>query len=272
MSIEGRLSEIWIYPIKSCQGISLPSVELTELGPAHDRRYMLVAEDGSFVSQRTHPRLARVGVELLDDAGSLRLRGPAMDELVFPASVTEARRDTRIFGDSISALVASEAASTWFSTFFGEPMTLVASRDAGSTQSVPRTRDKRTGFADGFPWLAIGQASLDGLNARLTHPVSMRNFRPNLVFEGIQAHAEDRLGRLRIGDATFEGLKPCGRCSIPNVDPDTGERGGLEPTKTLTTYRRDGNSVNFGQNMVHHDGRRITVGDPVRWLESRAPD
>lgn len=267
MSTEGRLSEIWIYPIKSCRGISLQSVELTDLGPAHDRRYMLITDDGAFVSQRTHPRLALVEVELLDDGGTLRLRAPGMDALTLPPTVSEARRDTKIFGESLSAIVASEAAGVWFSRFFDEPMVLVASRDAGSTQGVPRTEDKRTGFSDGFPWLAIGQASLDGLNARLDRPVSMRNFRPNLVFFGIEAHAEDRLGRLRIGEATFEGLKLCGRCSIPNVDPDRGEAAGPEPTKTLATYRREGSSVTFGQNMVHHDGERIAVGDPIRWLD-----
>lgn len=266
MSTEGRLAEIWIYPIKSCRGISLQSVELTELGPAHDRRFMLVSENGRFLSQRTHPRLALVGVELLEDAGTLRVSAPQLDALQLAPALGETRIETSIFGDDLSAPVASQAASEWFSNFLGEQVTLVASGDEQSTQPVPKTRDIRTGFADGFPWLAISQASLDTLNAKLDTPVSIRNFRPNLVFDGIDAHAEDQLGRLRIGHAIFEGLKLCGRCRIPNVDPDRGVHAGPEPTKTLATYRRDGSNVNFGQNMVHHVGTRVSVGDPVAWV------
>jgi uncharacterized protein YcbX len=118
------------------------------------------------------------------------------------------------------------------------------------------------GFADGYPFLLIGQASLDDLNARLAEPVEMRRFRPNLVVEGAAPFAEDGWHRLRIGGLAFRGVKPCDRCTVTTVDPDTGARG-PEPLRTLSTYRKEGNQVMFGMNLVHDQRGTVAVGDPV---------
>mgnify|MGYP001828911861 CR=1 FL=1 len=124
----------------------------------------------------------------------------------------------------------------------------------------------QVGFADGFPFLLISQASLDDLNRRLAQPVAMLRFRPNLVVAGCEAFAEDGWRRIRVGELEFRVAKPCSRCIIPTIDPSTGQRG-VEPLRTLNSYRRRGNKVYFGQNLVHESAGRLAVGMPVEVLE-----
>ena len=42
-----KLTQIWIYPIKSLGGISLSSAKVMEKGLQYDRRWMLVDDDGN---------------------------------------------------------------------------------------------------------------------------------------------------------------------------------------------------------------------------------
>jgi uncharacterized protein YcbX len=123
----------------------------------------------------------------------------------------------------------------------------------------------QVGFADGFPFLLISQASLDDLNARLDQPVPMLRFRPNLVVSGCGPYAEDGWKRIRIGDIEFRVAKPCSRCIIPTIDFATGERA-REPLQTLMTYRKRDNKVYFGQNLLHDAGGRLEVGTQVEVL------
>jgi uncharacterized protein YcbX len=124
----------------------------------------------------------------------------------------------------------------------------------------------RVGFADGFPFLLISEASLDDLNARLAHPLPMARFRPNLVVGGCEAFAEDRWRRIRIGDLVLDLVKPCSRCIIPTIDIATGERD-AEPLRTLMTYRRHDNRILFGQNLVHRGTGLLRRGMSVEVIE-----
>jgi uncharacterized protein len=117
-------------------------------------------------------------------------------------------------------------------------------------------------FADGMPYLVIGQASLDELNTRLEIPVPMDRFRPNLVFTGGKAFEEDDWDKVKIGDAVFKITKPCARCVMTTVDQTTGKKN-KEPLKTLSTYRNVKGKVMFGQNMLLLEGEKIRVGDLV---------
>ncbi|HQN40865.1 MAG TPA: MOSC domain-containing protein, partial [Pseudomonadales bacterium] len=128
------------------------------------------------------------------------------------------------------------------------------------------TASDQVSFADGFPLLLIGAASLDELNSRLDQPVSMRRFRPNLVVSGGAAFAEDGWRRLRIGTITFRVAKPCARCAIPGIDPDSGQTT-AEPLRTLARFRRRDGVIYFGQNLLHDGPGTLTVGDPVELLE-----
>jgi uncharacterized protein YcbX len=56
-----HISQLFVYPIKSCAGIDLSEIQLQETGLAHDRQFMLVDAQGRFVSQRELPRMALIG-------------------------------------------------------------------------------------------------------------------------------------------------------------------------------------------------------------------
>jgi uncharacterized protein YcbX len=59
-------------------------------------------------------------------------------------------------------------------------------------------------------------------------------------------------------------VKPCARCSVPGVDPATGEASDVVPDM-LATYRGKADGVMFGVNAViaQGAGRTLRVGDAV---------
>jgi uncharacterized protein YcbX len=118
-------------------------------------------------------------------------------------------------------------------------------------------------FADGMPYVFIGQSSLEELNQRLEVPVSMDRFRPNLVFSGGEAYAEDQFTQLQIGEVEFQVVKPCARCVMITVDQEKGTKG-KEPLTTLATYRSQGSKVYFGQNAVALAPGMVRVGDLIQ--------
>jgi uncharacterized protein YcbX len=131
-------------------------------------------------------------------------------------------------------------------------------------------RGGRTGFADGFPFLLIGEASLADLNARLAVPLPMNRFRPNLVVAGSTPFAEDEWRSLLVGGIPMEVVKPCARCVVTTTDQERGRRDGEEPLRTLSTFRRRGSGVLFGQNLVHYGTGVLRSGDPIT-VVSREP-
>jgi uncharacterized protein YcbX len=262
-----RVTELWVYPIKSCRGVPVESVRVLARGFAEDRRYMLVDGDGVFLSQRTEPRLALVSTRIEPDAIEVTTAGAGT--LRIPLVPPDGPRVlVEIWGHRGHATEATEA-SAWFSDFLGRSCRLVGmpdevERPAGS-KATPGTLIQ---YADAYPVLLVGQASLDALNARLATPVGMNRFRPNVVVDAPEPHAEDRWRRAELGSVPFDAVKPCDRCSVPGVDPETG-RPGKEPLRTLATYRREEGKVWFGMNLVHRDVGAIAVGDAVVVSERR---
>jgi len=200
----------------------------------------------------------------------LRLSAPGMDELELPAvhSGPDAV-EVRIWNDRCLAASSGVEAARWLSRFLDVEVRLVYLPDEHTRRLDPnfaRPGDQ-TGFADGFPFLLISEASLEDLNGRLERPLPMGRFRPNLVVRGCEPYAEDTWRRVRIGAIEFRLVKPCSRCIITTVDPQTGERDGDEPLRTLRTYRQRDNKVFFGQNLIHDSAGRLRLGDRVEVLE-----
>lgn len=260
------LEALYRYPVKSLLGESFEALDVLARGLAYDRHWMVVDEQGAFLSQRKLPRMSLIAARV-DTVGIVRLNTPGMPELVLTACVGGAL-DVVVWGDSVRAEAAGPEADDWLSRFLGVSCRLVCfAQDA--VRSVDPAFSRATdqvGFADGFPFLLISQASLDDLNRRLVHPVPMLRFRPNLVVAGCEAFAEDGWRRIRIGELEFRVAKPCSRCIIPTIDPLTAQRG-AEPLRTLNTYRKRGNKIYFGQNLVHEAPGRLAVGMPVEVLE-----
>ena len=258
-----RLSALNIYPIKSARGISLDQSEVDEFGLRYDRRWMLVDESGQFLSQRSHARLALVVPSIR--AGVLCVDAPGMSTLETPLhpSATISTR-VSVWDDTCDAGWMGEQAASWFSDFLGSPCSLVYMADQVFRPADPEFAPPgaRVSFADGFPFLLIAEESLADLNSRLTNPLPMNRFRPNLVVAGGEPYAEDGWGRIEIGEMRLRVVKPCGRCVVTTTDQATGVRG-QEPLRTLATYRKQDGKVMFGQNVVHEAPGLLRVGDPV---------
>jgi uncharacterized protein YcbX len=261
-----KLSGIYVYPIKSLAGVSLTTARVEERGLQHDRRWMLVDPDGRFLSQREWPQMALLDIQLQDEGMRVSHRQCAIDPLLIPwQTVNDAVLPVQIWNDRCEALAVSKAADRWFSTVLGLDCRLVYMPERSHRPADPKYAGAGhlVSFADAFPFLLIGEASLEDLNRRLDRPVPMNRFRPNLVFSGGTAYAEDEWKQLSVGETRFRVVKACARCVLTTVDQDSAERG-PEPLRTLATYRKSERGVLFGQNLIREAGDAIRVGDEIR--------
>jgi uncharacterized protein YcbX len=264
-----QLSEIWVYPIKSLGGISLTEAVAEPRGLRYDRRWMLVDENGRFVSQREIPNMAMLGTALDASALSVFWKNDPNKRVDIPlyADVEQLHEvEVEVWGDRCAARALPNEINNWFSTQLGQNLRLVYMPDTTKRPADGRyaPTGQHVSFADGFPYLIIGQASLDELNHRLEQPLPMNRFRPNFVFTGGEAFEEDDWQAFSIQEQKFMGVKPCARCSIPSIHQETAARA-AEPTKTLATFRKFDNKILFGQNVVWlGDGEPvIRVGDQI---------
>ncbi len=262
------LSQLHVYPIKSAGGIPLEASEVDGRGLRHDRRWMLVDEAGSFMSQRRFPRMALIRIRIEPD--HLVVDAPEMSSLEVPLRPPDRKlRLAQVWGDLVEVSAVGDDADRWFGEFLGVRCKLVYLPDESIRPVDPaygKTGD-RVGLADGFPFLLVSEASLADLNARLERPVPMNRFRPNLVVGGCEPFAEDGWRLVRIGRITLRVVKPCARCTITTVDQGTAATG-KEPLRTLARFRRVGTKVLFGQNLIHDDTGTLHTGDPVEVVQA----
>jgi MOSC domain-containing protein len=259
------VSELNIYPCKSMRGVSLTDMPLIDSGPQWDRRWMLVDNDGGFISQREEARLCLVDVRL--DPGCLRLSAPGQRSLSLVITEQGASLEVTVWDDQVQAVDCGDEPARWFSSFLQRDCRLVMMPQS-SRRQVDRDYSREgdtVSFADGFPLLLIGEASLADLNARLSVPITMAHFRPNIVIRGCEAFAEDRWQAVSIGGIHFDLVKPCSRCVIPSINPRTAEKQ-AEVVRTLASYRRSAGSVYFGQNMIHRGRGLVKQGDRLEVL------
>ena len=266
-----HLSALYRFPLKSGKGETLNQVSLDKLGLDGDRRWMLVDEaSGRFLTQRAEAKMSQLSA-LWNASGGLTLsaQGRLPIDIALPASDAELRGVT-IWRDTLRVPDAGDAAGAWVSEFIGKPTRLVhvPLDRARTTQAGYGKDDDQVAFADGFPLLLIGQASLEDLSNKVGRPLEMLRFRPNLVIEGSEAYAEDSWKRVRIGDVEFRVVKSCSRCILTTIDPQTGERSeDREPLASLQKYRAQEDGAMFGQNLVNDGNGRLEVGMPVTILE-----
>ena len=264
-----NISELNIYPVKSLAGISLQSSELDSMGLKYDRRWMLVSSDGLFLSQRKAPQMALIKTAL--DSGKLTLSMKGREDYTVPeVNKASEMMSVRIWSDHLEVQKVGIETDAWLSDALGIDCHLVYISDDVMRQCDLEFSEEgnRTGFSDGFPILLISEASLDDLNSRLNekneNSVEMRRFRPNIVVSGCDAFAEDLWQNFRINEIAMRGVKLCSRCILTTVDPDKGERSGVEPLATLKSYRQVDNKVNFGMNVIHQQQGRLKVGDNIK--------
>jgi len=262
-----HLSALFIYPIKSCAGLSVPEATLALDGLSangvHDREWMVVTREGLFLTQREYPRMATIAPRIEGDAVVVEAPGLSPIRLPLAHDLDAPQIEVLIWDDHVMAADCGDGAAAWFSDAVGAPCRLVRFRpDVVRPKISPWTGGLPAAarFSDGYPILLIGQSSLDDLNAKLSTAgraaLPMNRFRPNMVVEGIDAFEEDFVEAFSDGEINLRPVKPCARCPIPSVDQATGIPG-PDPLDILQTYRanaRMDGAVTLGMNVIVQDG------------------
>lgn len=256
-----RISELFLYPIKSLQGVSVKEAEVLERGFRFDRRWMIVDEDNVCITQRTHPELSQISVALTSD--EIVLSGKD-SEIELPVNIQSSQVEVTVWSDKVVAQKADDIFNEWISSFLGQKCAFVFMPEDGSRPANPERakNQENVSFADGYPYLIIGETSLEDLNTRLASSVPMNRFRPNIVVSGSKPYEEDLWKDLQIGEVKFYGTHPCKRCVFTTIDQETGKKG-VEPLKTLATYRRQGNEIYFGLNVLATSEGKVKVEDTL---------
>lgn len=279
--LRATIARLFVYPIKSCAGVELPEVLLTETGLEFDRAWMVVDAQGEFVTQRELPRMALVQPTLKHM--EMVLRAPGMLALHVAFDRVEKPVRVKVWRDEVAAYDMGDIAAQWFSDFLSEPGKPQALRLVRFDPEQKRLSNlKWTGgieaenqFADGFPLLVTSEASLAELNDKLRAAghaaVTMARFRPNIVLAGLEAQDEDRVETMHVataeGQARLQPAKPCPRCPIPDIDPLTAVST-PEVNDMLRTYRanaRVDGAITFGMNCIVLEGveHLLKVGQTV---------
>lgn len=279
--LHATIARLFVYPIKSCAGVELPEVLLTETGLEFDRAWMVVGADGVFVSQRELPRMALIRPQMKQM--EMVLRAPGMLALHIAFDRVEKPVRVKVWRDEVAAYDMGDIAAQWFSDFLsepGKPQTLRLVRfdpEHKRLSNLTWTKgvEAQNQFSDGFPLLVTSEKSLDELNEKLAAAghaaVGIERFRPNIVLAGIEAQDEDRVETMHIataeGGARIEPAKPCPRCPIPDIDPATAIST-PEVGDTLRSYRanaRVDGAITFGMNCIVVDGieHLLKVGQAI---------
>ncbi len=262
-----QVSQLFVYPVKSLGGVQLATSEITNKGLKHDRRWMLVDDHLSFITQRECPQMSLLEVQIGNGFLIISAKKFNNSDLVIPFDEFDnGLYDVTIWNAVCRANGTSKYIDQWFSDILKINCRLMYMPDETmrpvDTTSGYAPKGKFTSFADAYPFLMLSEESLNDLNDRLQTPVSINRFRPNLVFTGGAPYFEDKLEDFEINEVKFTGLENCARCSIITINQENAAIS-KEPLKTLSAYRRCGNNVCFGRNVVHSGTGRISVGDKI---------
>lgn len=267
MNKQKSLSALHIYPIKSCKGLNLTSVSVGPKGPGFDRRWMVIDANGRFISQRQFHKMALI--DILQDDNELIIKIPNNPEYRMPIFSSGEQKQVSIWKDTSLGVDQGDEIAHLLSRFLETECRLVFMPDTSFRQVDQKyalRNNDDVGFADGYPFLLISEASLEELNCRLQEPILMDRFRPNLVIKGCEPFEEDTWKFIRIGEIYFQVAKPCSRCIVTTIEQSTGKKG-LEPLQTLATYRKQEKGIMFGQNLIHQNNGILQVGDELEVLE-----
>lgn len=260
-----RVSELFIYPVKSLGGIPLASANVTDRGFQYDRRWMLLDDHNKFLTQRTHPQMTLLDVDIINGKVAVKHRLSG-DRIEFELEQnTNNLIDALIWEDQVEVCGVNENLDEWFSDILRIKCRLVYMPDK-SKRYVDRkyaSSEEITSLSDGYPFLIIGQAALNDLNNRLNEKITIARFRPNIVFEGGNPFDEDNWNEIIINEIKFLPVKPCARCTVTTINPETAIRG-EEPLFTLSQYRKSNNKIYFGQNLIHEGKGIISIGDELK--------
>ncbi|KAB8313242.1 MOSC domain-containing protein [Erwinia endophytica] len=267
------LSRLFIHPVKSMRGTQVSHAQARESGLAFDRVFMITELDGTFITARQYSEMVLFTPAVIPDGLFLAAPDGSSATVRFDDFQPEAA-PTEVWGNQFTAQIAPVAINDWLSSFFPRPVQL---RWVGHemTRRVKHFEHIPLGFADGFPFLLINEASLYDLRQRCPAGIKLEQFRPNLVVAGAAAWAEDSWSTVQIGEILFDVPKPCSRCIFTTVSPEGGRRHPRgEPLSTLQTFRTaqdDSGDIDFGMNLIARNSGILRVGDELQILASKPP-
>jgi uncharacterized protein YcbX len=271
---EARIASLHVYPVKGCRGIAAASVTVATTGlvidGVGDREWMVTDRAGRFVTQRGLPRLALIETAVAD--GALTLSVPHAAPLILDRA-DGTLRDVVVWRSEVRGIDMGHKAADWLSAWLAADVRLVRFDRSDKRECNPEfagDSGAHTFFADGYPVLVIGEASLDDLNHRLAAngqaALPMNRFRPNVVLQGLPPYAEDHLDTIVVGDVVLRCVKPCVRCQVTTTDQDSAQVG-PEPLRTLGEYRMSERmgGVTFGMNAIVIAGvaNSLAIGAPA---------
>lgn len=270
------IAQLFIHPIKSCAAVAVDEAVLTPTGLQYDRHWMVTKPDGQFITQRSHTRMALIVPSLNNQM--LIVNAPNMPTLTLNINAGDQLKTVQVWKSNITAYDMGEQAATWFSEYLGEPLRLVRFNPDQPRLCSQKWTGKHiatTEFADGYPLLVTTSSAVDELNQKLTtqghNEVDQRRFRPNIVLADLPAHDEDLIDELYLDSESpivIKNVKPCERCPIPSIDPDTAVYQPEAVGDTLQTYRHDkrlNDAITFGMNAIVIEGAEqiVRVGQTV---------
>lgn len=261
-----KINSLFIYPLKSAAGIELKSMRLNHVGPDWDRHWMVVTDNGLFITQRTHPQLALIKTAITDHF--LELSAPQKNKIKIPLNLAlTSSINVSIFAQPAKGFDCGAEANAWISDFLGTNSKIVYYSPQAPRHVSPKysSGEQLVSFADGFPLLLTSTSTLDHLNSKMVSAVGMERFRPNIIVEGAEADSEDSWTHFKIGTIKFTNAKPCSRCKIITVDQQQGKAVDPSPLKTLQSYRSKDNKIYFGINLIHSGPGIINVGDDLEF-------
>lgn len=268
-----QISQLFIYPVKSLGGISVPAAELSDRGFKYDRRWMLVDEQNQFMTQRQHPQMALLQTGISEEGISIVHKKNSDKKIMIPFSAfTNEMLNVKIWNDVCETVPAEKFINEWFSDMLQFSCRLVFMPDESFRKVDTRYavhENDITNLSDAYPISLIGQSSLDDLNTRLKDPLPMNRFRPNIVITGTDPYEEDEMEEFVIGGLHFYGVKLSERCMITTINQDSLEKS-KEPLKSLSAYRMLNNKIYFGQNVLYHQTGTVKTGDEILIIKRKA--
>ena len=262
-----KIKEIYVYPIKSLKGISLKTAEISETGIKYDRYWMLIDENGNFITQREIPKLTMFHVSFLSDHLVVRFENKTIS---IPKTLTiKDIQECEIWEEKINGYKENDKINNWFSNILDKKVFLVRNTELPK-RTIKNIENSFINFTDGQQYLILGQSSLDNLNTKLDQPVNIDRFRPNIVFSNADIHIEDSWNEIQIGKSKFMLTKTCARCNIIAIDQTTSING-KEPLKTLAKYRFKDNKILFGQylKLIDSPDNLLQIGDKITVLKKK---
>ena len=257
----GKVSQLFIYPVKSFMGVSMPEATVEKHGLSNgsilDRQLMVTDGKHKFITGRQYPKLVTIKCNI-SQKDCITFSAPDMPDLTVDLSGAPGELiETDVFGSKCQGTDLGQDIGQWIGKFlqkehlefrliYHDYNAKSSSRQLQESTAVePMTKPNDVPlYADGFGYLLTNEESIGTLNEKLALAktdvrVEHRRFRPNIVVEGTEGgFCEDNWLYLKINGTVFRNSKGCTRCTFTTVNPDYGvkEKDG-EPFKTLKTFR-----------------------------------